>query len=145
MQVWAALDEAQLIARAKSGQVAAYGELVQRNQARVYSAVRRVVGNEQDALDLTQEAFVRAHAALDGFECERPFAPWITRVAVNLALNWLQRRRLPTSRSTMIRPAWGRCARRRIMRLIPSGSCWTTNGARRFRRRSPPCRPITER
>lgn len=96
MESWAGVAEDQLIARAQAGQAEAYGELVRRHQARVFGAVRRVVGDADEALDLAQEVFVRAHSALAAFEPGRPFGPWIARVAVNLALNWVQRRRLPT-------------------------------------------------
>jgi RNA polymerase sigma-70 factor (ECF subfamily) len=96
MEPWAGVDEEQLVARAKAGQAEAYGELVRRHQARVYGAVRRVVGEAHEAPDLAQEVFVRAYAAMGSFEDGRPFGPWIGRVAVNLALSWAQRRRLPT-------------------------------------------------
>lgn len=96
MDPWAGVDEPQLITRAQAGQAEAYGELVRRHQTRVYSALVRMVGDRQDALDLAQEAFVRAYEAIGSFTPGRPFGPWIARVAANLALNWLQRRRLPT-------------------------------------------------
>lgn len=96
MDPWAGVDEQDLIARAQAGQAEAYGELVRRHQARVYSAIYRMVGDRQDALDLSQEVFVRAYEALGGFTPGRPFGPWIARVAANLTLTWLQRRRLPT-------------------------------------------------
>jgi RNA polymerase sigma-70 factor (ECF subfamily) len=96
MESWAALADHQLITRVLSGQPDAYGELVRRYQAAVYNAAYRLVGDQQDALDLAQEAFVRAYSALGSFDMARPFAPWINRVAVNTALNWLQRRRVPT-------------------------------------------------
>jgi RNA polymerase sigma-70 factor, ECF subfamily len=96
MEPWAGVDEQQLIARAQAGQAEAYGELVRRYQTRVYSVIYRMVGNQQDALDLAQEVFVRAYESIAGFAPGRPFGPWIARVAANLTLNWLQRRRLPT-------------------------------------------------
>jgi len=96
MEPWAGLEEEQLIQRAQGGQTEAYGELVRRHQSRVFSTLYRMLGDRQDALDLSQEVFVRSYAALDRFIPDRPFGPWIGRVAVNLALSWLQRRRLPT-------------------------------------------------
>lgn len=42
---------------------------------------------------MAQEAFVRAYQALDHFDSERPFAPWLYRIATNTALNWIKRRR----------------------------------------------------
>jgi RNA polymerase sigma-70 factor, ECF subfamily len=69
---------------------------VRRHQSAVYNAIYRLVGDRQEALDLAQDAFVRAYRALDSFDAARPFGPWIGRIAVNTALNWLQRRRVPT-------------------------------------------------
>lgn len=96
MQPWAGLDEQELVARAQAGAADAYGELVRRHQTLVYNVVYRMVGERQEALDLAQEVFVRAYTSIGRFEPGRPFGPWIGRVAANLTLNWLQRRRLPT-------------------------------------------------
>jgi RNA polymerase sigma-70 factor (ECF subfamily) len=96
MESWAALTDQQLVTRALRGHTEAYGELVRRHQTAVYNAVYRLAGDRQDALDLAQEAFVRAYSALGSFDTARPFGPWINRVAVNTALNWLQRRRVAT-------------------------------------------------
>ncbi len=96
MEAWAALADRQLVTRALSGEPDAYGELVRRHQAAVYGAIYRLVGDRQEALDLAQDVFVRAYGALGSFDAERSFAAWVGRIAVNTALNWLRRRRLPT-------------------------------------------------
>jgi RNA polymerase sigma-70 factor (ECF subfamily) len=96
MESWAALADRQLVALALRGRPDAYGELVRRHQSAVYNAIYRLVGDRQEALDLAQDAFVRAYGALESFDTARPFGPWIGRIAVNTALNWLQRRRVPT-------------------------------------------------
>jgi RNA polymerase sigma factor (sigma-70 family) len=70
--------------------------LVRRHQSAVYNIAYRLVGEQQTALDLAQESFVRAFSALDSFDRARPFAPWINRIATNTALNWLERKRVPT-------------------------------------------------
>jgi RNA polymerase sigma-70 factor (ECF subfamily) len=44
---------------------------------------------QQDAEDATQEAFLRAFRAFDSFDSDRPLAPWLKRIAVNVSLNWL--------------------------------------------------------
>lgn len=93
---WAALPDPQLVAAARRGQPDAYGELVRRHQAAVYNVAYRLVGERQQALDLAQETFVRAYRALGSFDGERPFGPWVNRIAANVALTWLQRRRVPT-------------------------------------------------
>ena len=76
-----------LIQRARRGETEAYGELVRRTQAAVFSVCFRVLGERREAEDLAQESFVRAWERLDTFDLERPFLPWIRRVAANLCLN----------------------------------------------------------
>ncbi|NJM08938.1 sigma-70 family RNA polymerase sigma factor, partial [Candidatus Gracilibacteria bacterium] len=95
MDRYAGQDDEQLVVLARAGDNAAFGVLVQRFQGRVYNIALRLSGERQEALDLTQEAFIRAHAALARFDTTRPFAPWLARVATNVALNRL-RRRSPT-------------------------------------------------
>jgi RNA polymerase sigma-70 factor (ECF subfamily) len=80
-------DEAFLLARARKGEVSAFEELVLRHQRRVYAVARRIVRAHDVADDVAQEAFVRAWRALDRFELGRPFAPWVCRIAANLAIN----------------------------------------------------------
>ena len=74
----------------------AYGEIVRRHEVAVFNVAYRLVGDRQVALDLTQDAFVRAYHGLRTFDRDRPFGPWINRIAANLAVDWLQRRRVPT-------------------------------------------------
>lgn len=85
--------DAQLVTLALQGNRDAYGELVRRHQSSAYNVARRVVGDSQDALDVTQDAFVRAYDALATFDSARPFTPWLHTIVTNLALNFAQRRR----------------------------------------------------
>lgn len=85
--------DAQLVALALQGNHDAYGELVRRHQTFAYNVALRVVGNRADALDVTQDAFVRAYDALASFDATRPFAPWLSAIVTNLALNFVQRKR----------------------------------------------------
>jgi len=89
-------SDGELVARTRAGQRDAYGELVRRHQSAVYNIAYRLVGERQTALDLAQETFVRAFSALDSFDRTRQFAPWLHRIATNIALNWLERKRVPT-------------------------------------------------
>lgn len=93
---WADLSDQALVAVALQPQPEAYGELVRRYQQHMYNVVYRLVGEEQEALDLTQEAFVRAYRFLGSFDQSRPFRPWMARVATNVALSALECRRHPT-------------------------------------------------
>jgi RNA polymerase sigma-70 factor (ECF subfamily) len=81
-----------LARRALAGDVGAYGELVRRHQGRVFAICLRMMGNRQDAEDMSQEVFIRAFEKLDRYDPERPFGPWVRKVAVNICLNALRGR-----------------------------------------------------
>lgn len=78
-----------LAIRARRGEAEAFGELVRRYQTAVFNVCYRLLGERREAEDLAQEAFIRAFGRLDSFDAERPFGPWIKRVAANLCLNRL--------------------------------------------------------
>jgi len=80
-------SEQELVRLTRSGNLDAYGELVRRHQNGVFSACYRVLGNREEAEDVTQEAFLRGFQRLHQYDAERPFGPWIRRVGANLALN----------------------------------------------------------
>ena len=82
-----------LVLQARRGATQAYGELVQRYQASVFGVCLRMMEERQEAEDMTQDAFLRAYQHLDTYDTERPFGPWIRRVAANLCLNRLARSR----------------------------------------------------
>lgn len=79
--------EADLLRKARGGNLFAFEEMVKRYQRRVYAVARRIVQRHDVADDVTQDAFLRAYQALSSFDLERPFGPWICRIAANLALN----------------------------------------------------------
>jgi RNA polymerase sigma-70 factor (ECF subfamily) len=89
---WAGSTEGSLVDASLRGRPEAYGELVRRHQVAVYNVAYRLVGERQVALDVTQDAFVRAYQSLGTFKPDRPFGPWIKRIATNVALDWLGRR-----------------------------------------------------
>jgi len=86
-------DDNRLIAACRSGKTEAFGVLVNRYQDRLYPTVFRLTGCAEDALDLLQEAFLRAYQKLDHFNGESSFYTWVYRIAVNLALSDLRKRR----------------------------------------------------
>jgi RNA polymerase sigma-70 factor (ECF subfamily) len=90
-----AADEAFLVGRARHGDLSAFEEIVRRHRRRVYGVALRIVRCHETAEDVAQEAFVRAWRSLERFELGRPFAPWVCRIAANLALNQV---RSPRSR-----------------------------------------------
>jgi RNA polymerase sigma-70 factor (ECF subfamily) len=81
-----------LILRARRGEADAFGELVMRYQTGVFNVCYRVLNERREAEDLAQESFMRAYERLGTFDLERPFGPWIRRVAANLCLNHLSAR-----------------------------------------------------
>lgn len=83
--------EQSLITRAITGDSAAFGELVRRHQRSVYNVCFRLMGTPQDAEDLAQEAFIRAHKKLHTFALGYDFGPWIRKIAANLCMNELKK------------------------------------------------------
>jgi RNA polymerase sigma-70 factor, ECF subfamily len=81
-----------LILCARRGETEAFGELVRRTQVAVFNVCHRLLGERREAEDLTQETYLRAWERLHTFDLERPFLPWIRRVAANLCLNRLSTR-----------------------------------------------------
>ena len=78
-----------LVQRVKRGEKAAFDALVLRYQSRIVNLVSRFVRNPTDALDVTQEAFLKAYRALPSFRGESAFYTWMYRIAVNTAKNHL--------------------------------------------------------
>ena len=76
-----------LVVRAQHGERAAFGELVTRYMQRAYSSALGLVGNHDDALDLSQEAFARAFRARARIDPERPFFPWVYQIIRRLCFN----------------------------------------------------------
>ena len=89
-------DERALVVRTLEGDDDAFAALVRAHQGVVYNIAYRLVGHRESALDLAQETFLRAFKALRTFDVERPFGPWLYRIATNLSINHVKRARLPT-------------------------------------------------
>ena len=80
----AANDERDLVARARAGDVEAFGALVLAHQQFVYNLAWRALGDEHDAQDAAQEAFVRVWQALPNFRGQAQFRTWLYRIVTNL-------------------------------------------------------------
>ncbi len=74
----------ELVRAAQGGDTAAFDALMTRHQEKLHRFIYRTVWNVQDALDLTQEAFVRAYLHIGGFKPKAKFATWLYRIAMNL-------------------------------------------------------------
>src|ERR1041384_5309920 len=83
--------ELELFRRAQSGDRAAYGQLVIAYQDRLYNTVLRLVGDVDEARELTQEAFVRGLMKLESFRGEASPYTWLFRIALNLAISQLRK------------------------------------------------------
>ncbi len=82
--------DAELIAGALDRNEAAVRALIQRYNRRLYRVARSVVGNDAEAEDVLQDAYVRAFSALNGYRGEASLATWLTRIVVNEALQRLR-------------------------------------------------------
>jgi len=89
----AAVDETELVQRARKGDLGAYDQLIQRYQERIYATVCHMTSNHEDANDLTQEAFIKGHQALKSFKGGSSFYTWVYRIAVNKTINFLKQRK----------------------------------------------------
>jgi len=84
--------ETALVARARDGDVAAFEEIYRRYERRIYNTVYQVVRNDDDAADITQEAFIRAYRSLKNLRSDEAFTSWLFRIAINLSRNHLRSR-----------------------------------------------------
>ena len=85
-------DDADLVSQVRSGRRSAFDELVERYQRRATSVAYRLLGNLHDALEVCQEAFVRAYRNIDTLEQPSRFGPWLLRIVTNLSLNFRRSR-----------------------------------------------------
>ena len=94
MQAADAVDEdAQLVARIQNGDMSAFGLLVRRHQMRIARLAQRILPDERDVEDITQEIFLRAYRGLNRFRGESTFGTWLTRICINYCAK--QRRHSP--------------------------------------------------
>ena len=87
------VEEAELVSRARKGDLEAYDQLVQRYQERIYATVYHMTSNHEDANDLAQEAFIKGFQALKSFKGGSSFYTWVYRIAVNKTINFLKQRK----------------------------------------------------
>ena len=88
----AANDQA-LVSRSQQGDAKAFEELVARHRDMIYARAYSMMRNEDEAIDLSQEAWVKAWQRLAQFQGESSFATWITRIVINLCLDQLRKQK----------------------------------------------------
>jgi len=76
----------------KKGDSGAFNAIVRATMRRAYAVALGIVGNAEDAWDLSQEAYMAAHRARKSFDADRPFFPWFYRVLRNRCLNYVKKR-----------------------------------------------------
>lgn len=87
------VSDAELVRRAKTGDLDGFEELVERHERQVYTLALRILQNSHDAEDVTQTAFISALKSLAGFREEARFATWLYRIATHAALKIIRKRK----------------------------------------------------
>lgn len=97
-------SERELVRRARDGDTAAFGTLVEKYMRRAYYIALGMSGSHEDALDLSQEAFVRAFRARGTLDPDRPFYAWLYQIVRRLCFNNTRDKRTRTERIREARP-----------------------------------------
>jgi RNA polymerase sigma-70 factor (ECF subfamily) len=87
------MSDAAAVSRARTGDADAFRLLVERHSQMIFRVAYRMTGNEHDADDVVQEAFLRAYRQIDAFEERANFSTWLHRITVNCALDLLRARK----------------------------------------------------
>lgn len=86
------ISDAKLISKCQRGDKPSFGILVDRYKDKVYNTVLRMVGNSHDAEDISQEAFISSYKAINKFDVNRDFSPWLLKIAINLSIDHLRQK-----------------------------------------------------
>ncbi len=86
-------EDQKLVRAAQKGDMAAFEELVARHRDKIYARALSMMRNEQEAIDLSQEAWVKGWQRLKQFQGEASFGTWMTRIVINLCLDQLRKQK----------------------------------------------------
>src|SRR5665213_3134625 len=87
------VSDADLVRAAQKGDMTAFEEMVGRHRDKIYARAYSMMRNEEEALDLSQEAWVKSWQRLKQFQGDSSFGTWMTRIVINLCLDQLRRRK----------------------------------------------------
>lgn len=90
---YSSTDDQALVGAARQGDTQAFEELVARHRDKIYARAFSMLRNEQEAIDLSQEAWVKGWQRLNQFQGESSFGTWMTRIVINLCLDELRRQK----------------------------------------------------
>jgi len=94
-------EEKELIRKAKQGNLYSFEILVKRHQKNIYRLAFRMTKDHDSADDMAQETFVKAFISIGSFKEEYKFYPWISRICMNLCINYLKRKKFTLSESEL--------------------------------------------
>ena len=90
---YSSVDDKALVKQAQKGDMQAFEELVARHRDKIYARAYSMMRNEEEAIDLSQEAWVKAWQRLAQFQGESSFATWLTRITINLCLDQIRKQK----------------------------------------------------
>lgn len=85
-------SDGELVALSIAGDQPAFAEIARRHKLPLYRLAARIIGDEEEALDIVQETFVSAYRSLDRYDASRPMRAWLARIAINKCRDWSRRR-----------------------------------------------------
>src|SRR5438477_7766895 len=88
---YSSAEDAALVRKAQQGDTGAFEELVARHRDKIYARAYSMMRNEEEAIDLSQEAWVKGWQRLKQFQGESSFSTWLTRIVINLCLDQLRK------------------------------------------------------
>jgi RNA polymerase sigma-70 factor, ECF subfamily len=90
---YSSTDDESLVKAACKGELAAFEELVFRHRDQIYARAFSMTRNEEDAVDLSQEAWIKGWQRLEQFQGDSSFTTWMTRICINLCLDYLRKQK----------------------------------------------------
>src|SRR5512137_3165879 len=93
MKEHSSAEDQELVRVARGGDTAAFEELVARHRDKIYARAYSMMRNEEEAIDLSQEAWVKGWQRLRQFQGDSSFGTWMTRIVINLCLDQLRKQK----------------------------------------------------